>query len=301
MRQADLLSEDLPVSAPTLENGASKKASRYVGEFVLDASLLDGLKDYFSQKSALPLITGQLPPKAMPGLIVDNVLSAPLCRTLLNQIPDKAWVPVGGDGIQAHYRAGDPVGSWRASCFSTALAQALWGRICPLLAPVMDFSCTPTAPTDEHALWRPLGLNPLMRFIRYQAGGLLVPHYDGPFIWDQNKRTLMSVVIYLDDASQEITCLEGQGKDDSAVELDANTGKTRFLWDALESAPASQRDFSDWTRLSLPQEIRQQVQPQVGRTIVFNHLLLHDSEPLRAACRKTVLRTDIAFEKVQEQ
>ncbi|MCW3098248.1 MAG: hypothetical protein JWL77_3866 [Chthonomonadaceae bacterium] len=54
-------------------------------------------------------------------------------------------------------------------------------------------------PTDWDGthVWRAVGINPLLRLIWYRHGGALIPHYDAPFVYHEGKRTLASVILYL--------------------------------------------------------------------------------------------------------
>jgi hypothetical protein len=70
-------------------------------------------------------------------------------------------------------------GPQRATAWSTDLARALWQRLAPVVPSVrfLDQHC----PTDafathdrpSHRSWRVVGLSPLLRFMRYDPGGIL--------------------------------------------------------------------------------------------------------------------------------
>ena len=80
----------------------------------------------------------------------------------------------------------------------------------------MGFTATALAGTP---VWRPVGINPVFRVMRYQEGGWLVPHYDGPFVMDARRQTGMTVVLYLEESP-------GGG------------GQLRFLKDDQQDLPA---------------------------------------------------------------
>jgi hypothetical protein len=203
----------------------------------------------------------------------------------------QSWLPVGQNGILSDYRPGNTVGSWRASAYHPLLASALWRRIRGTLSEVRDFSLGETD-WDNHALWRAIGVNPLLRFIRYDSGGLLVPHYDAPYIVDDQQRTLVTVILYLHQ--------EGSG------------GATRFILDPHKYMPLGDHNYSDWTRLAHSDEIAATLPSLPGSALLFDHRVLHDSEPVQevqdkdldraqesgGAC-KIVLRTDIMYLKEQ--
>ena len=197
---------------------------------------------------------------------------------LLNRLGDVDWLPVGVNGMQGTYTAGDRIGSWRASLWSPAYAQALWERVNALL-PVETFD--EAYPTDhEGHQWTPVGISPLLRFIRYTDDGALVEHYDAPFITDESTRTLKSVVLYLHhDAT-----LSG--------------GQTRFLTDPQAGLPVSQMNFADGGVLPAiagPERVRAAVDPVAGTGLIFPHRIRHDSAPTAGAGEKIIVRTDLIY------
>jgi len=55
---------------------------------------------------------------------------------------------------------------------------------------------------DYH--WKPIGVSPMFRFMRYGKDGQHYAHYDSAYIYpNENKRTLLSMVIYLTDHNVE--------------------------------------------------------------------------------------------------
>lgn len=206
--------------------------------------------------------------------LLRGLLSPGECAALAGAVPPAAWVPVGVDGMRPGFDpATDPVGSWRATALSDSVAVALWQRIATLTPTHAD---TSWATDHEGASWRAVGVNPLLRFIRYTDGGRLIPHYDAPFAADERTRTLQSLVIYLGST--------------------ASGGRTRFLRDPQLALPFADRDHADWPREARPDEIRSHVEPEHGAGLLFPHRLLHDSEPVRGGA-KLLLRTDIVYRR----
>ena len=265
------------------------------------------------------------------GVIARELLLATEVDAILAELDRQRWQPVGLDGIAEHYQEGvTVVGSWRATVDSAAFADILWQRLAPAGGAVVDFSGFNTVDSDGHALWRAVGLNPRLRCIRYETGGLLVPHYDAPFDYGDGRRTLRTVVLYLGRRDrhrglsvhwpswpglalspaarrqqQLVAWGEAAGARPSSSSAHhpfarkrAKGGATRFLRDPQSELPYAERDFSDWTRLAQPEEVLASVNGEAGDALIFNHRILHDSEPLTGAGSKTVLRTDIIFERV---
>lgn len=210
------------------------------------------------------------------GFEISDLLSDSERKELLGQANEHGWQAVGIDGIASHYREGDKIGSFRASSFSPEFAKVLWNRISPFLQnPKVISEDTPTD-WDGSYVWRPIGISPLFRFIKYTSGGLLVPHYDGPFIYPNDQRTLMSLVVYLNTEN-----IQG--------------GLTRFIKDPQLDKPLSQKDYSDWQRFATKEEVLFFIDPNPGSAIVFDHRILHDSSEITGAGEKVIIRSDIVF------
>lgn len=235
-----------------------------------------------------------LEPASSSIVMLERLLARSECVKLVRNIPETAWVPVGQDGIRANYKpAMSALGSFRASTYDETLANSLWNRVRPHLPDTRTFTRAANTDWDQHVTWRPVGVNPLLRFIRYEGECLLVGHYDAPYIWNERRRTLMSLVIYLEnrDLANPSGWWQESDKEEESV------GATRFLNDKQASLPFAQRDFSDWTRPTRPEDVEFVVKPELGKGLMFDHRLLHDAEKIPRRHRKIILRTDIIFEK----
>ncbi|KWU26440.1 2OG-Fe(II) oxygenase [Burkholderia cenocepacia] len=249
--------------------------SRFVGEFALAQAVTDALRGGPIAQRVLPC-SDECSALCLSGPLLTSGEGALLERELDKQV----WVTVGTDGVLANYTAGQPAGSLRASAYCPELADELWRRLKPALPGQRALTALASTDWDRHPRWRPVGVNPLMRFIRYLPGHQLVAHYDAPYVFDERRRTLMSLVIYLSDAP---CASEG--------------GATRMLHDTQHTSTHETRDFSDWRRCAVPSEVARVFRPHAGGALVFDHRLLHDGEPLSGQARKTILRTDVVFEK----
>ncbi len=221
-----------------------------------------------------------LPQVDASALVAQQLLKDSELALLREHIMRLQWQPVGVSGIASEYQSGDHVGSWRASIYQEVLAQAIWHRLAPCLPQLRAFDEHARTDWDHHELWRPIGLNPLLRLIRYRDAGLLVPHYDAPYIQSEAVRTLTTLVVYL------------------ACDPDVIGGQTRFIRDAQMGLPHDQRDYADWTRAAQSDEIIASVAPVPGSGLVFDHRILHDSAPLSAPVgSKIIMRTDVLYER----
>jgi len=141
-----------------------------------------------------------------------------------------------------------------------------WGLIhqtgarAPDAAGQVDFDQLP-----QHAdvgEWRIDGLNPRMRFCRYEKGGHFAPHYDGVYVADMYRRSFYTVNIYLNE--------EFQG------------GNTNFL--AAHYKTLDER------------VITEAVVPRTGLALVFWHPILHEGDQVISGT-KYIMRTDVVYRK----
>lgn len=206
----------------------------------------------------------------------NQILTKQECTELVALINTHKLVPTGKDGYTNSYQTGREASSWRLSVFNQSLADILWWRIKEFIPAIRIMQ--PHDKTDfyPHEVWTPVGLSPLIRFIKYLEGGELIPHYDAPFAYSDTQKTLMSVVIYL---------------------TTNKSGATRIIIDPQDRKPFAQRSFQDWLRPASNQEVEQSFLPQEGSGIIFDHRTLHDAEAVAPGEVKIILRTDIVFVK----
>jgi hypothetical protein len=247
-----------------------------INPIVLSDSLLERLEGASDPRATTEGVAGDR------AQLVSGIFSEAEVEEILAELDEQAWQPVGLDGIAAHYREGvDSVGSWRATIESERLAVLAYLRLPEQFLEEQSFASSNRVDHDGHDRWRPLGLNPRLRCIRYESGGLLVPHYDAPFDYgDGRRRTLQTMVLYL------------------GCRGEVSGGATRFLHDASEFLSYDARDFSDWTRLAEEDDVLSGVNGVAGQALIFDHRILHDSEPLAGEGTKTIIRTDIVFERI---
>lgn len=254
---------------------------RFVNPVTMPAPVIDPIKSArpISASARTPLHRQPLLQFGSSAFVVDELLDPHECQSLLNALGDSDWTPVGRNGMLANFDPQtDVVGSWRASLFSEEFAHALFNRLAPLLAVRVMEEDTPTDWNGD-AVWRAVGVNPLMRFIRYTDNGLLVPHYDAPYNYHSGKRTLMSLVVYLTDGTP------GTG------------GETRFIADPQTRLPLKDRKYADWNREATTEEVLLEIVPRSGSSLVFDHRILHDSARITAGAHKVIMRTDVVFER----
>eukprot|EP00986_Skeletonema_menzelii_P005624 scaffold2086_cov149-Skeletonema_menzelii.AAC.21 len=140
----------------------------------------------------------------------------------------------------------------------TQTTQKLWRRLKTIIQPHIS-----TFIENAHC-GKPIGLNPRLRVLRYDAldNDVFEPHFDATTRVNEST-SLLTVLIYLND---------GGGKDFDGGEtcfLDSKSMK-------LNGASAT-------------------VTPSAGDVVVFEHDLFHSSAPLKFGT-KYILRTDVLFQ-----
>ena len=247
-----------------------------VNSFTLDEDLQSLLVQDGNWEFVWPYLERPGPINQESFLKISNLMPQGIAALLRMVLQTHQWLAVGLDGFAD--KPVEQVGNYRLSNYNQALADVLWSRVKPLMPSlrVMDAH----TPTDHngHAMWKPVGVSPLFRFIRYKEGGQLVAHYDATYAESDTRRTLMSMVIYLT-------------KNDR--------GATRFLKDPQAGKRMDEMDFSDWDRAGDEDEVILRSNPEIGTAIIFDHRMLHDGEPLDDGDpEKIIIRTDIMFERV---
>lgn len=214
---------------------------------------------------------------------IRNVLTHADCTRLIEAMAASGRAePVGVTGVRDSYG----IGSVRATAWSPELARALWTRLRPAVPAVRFLHAkTPTegfatSTRSGHRSWRVVGLSPVLRFMRYDAGGKHLCHYDAGFDYGDGRRTLFSVVFYLTDAPE--------------------SGATRFVRDGQESRELRDRDFSDWSRETRDDEVIASVHPARGDVLVFDHRLCHDVQRWDGPGARVIVRGDVVYEVIPD-
>jgi len=210
-----------------------------------------------------------------------NVFETHKLIGLMNASPNFEKVSVQGRKDVLSYE----VGSNRTSIWSTKLAQELWPKIrfhLPVVRRFNNYSRTDWLSKQDRSkgivtYWKPVGLTPLARFMKYSDGGKHYAHYDAPFIYKDPKfRTLQSVVIYLTTHT--------------------NSGATRFIEDKQNNNQMFDRNYSDWIREVEPKEVKLEVHPEAGSILIFDHQMCHDVQEYKGKDPRVIIRMDVLYE-----
>ena len=207
---------------------------------------------------------------------INDFLSEQEINAWINFIQSQNRIPVGLDGIKDNYRPGDIIGNYRLSIFNERLVDLWWKRIAHMFGSIWvnNNQIDESSNDNTKALYKPVGINPLLRIIEYKQSGQLISHYDAPYIYNDKKQTLKSFIIYL---------------------TSNKTGSTQFIWDDQQHIPNHLKDFSDRENINSYEEM--EFFPVAGNALVFDHRILHRVLPTSEL--KIIIRTDIIYEKVE--
>lgn len=172
-------------------------------------------------------------------------------------------------------------GSDRVSWYNVQLADLLFTRLNGIVDKLI-VSDTHIIPGEDNAIYRAVGINPLMRFIGYNNGGMLVPHYDYPFVENCDTLSLYTLVIYL---------------------TDNETGATRFIKELNANRGKSLEDFTydeacDFNQFNTDDCFIIKNKPKKLLAVLFPHYMLHDCEKVMGE-HKLIIRTDVMYEKIK--
>lgn len=177
----------------------------------------------------------------------------------------------------------DRVGSMRTSGWSEKISNQIWEQIKDYTE-IINTTNNDFYPSDWHQgnvsrVWRPIGISPLLRYMRYENGGQHYCHYDASYIYEDNRiRTLKSIVIYLSTHEE--------------------SGFTRFIEDGQSQIPVYDRNHEDWIREVKENEVTVSIKPIKGNILLFPHRLAHDVQPYYGIEPRIIIRGDIIYEAI---
>lgn len=215
------------------------------------------------------------PGSALDSRVVwlDGVLSAEECAALTVAVDKSSsltfWNPDASAEARA-FRNADTV-----EMNNPSLAEALWARVCsPLSSAILPISFTQDEDRELEGMWAPAALNHDLLIAKYPPGGSFAPHTDGRTTHDFNRRSFLSVIIFLNDI--------------------AAGGGTRFYKDEVLSRLLLD-SAGRWT--GAPSDETLLVSPVRGRILVFDQDLVHEGVPPSDPHNKYIIRSDVMFQR----
>jgi len=231
------------------------------------------------------------------ALLIHNILTPAECNHLLEaamSTTDNQWeqamINIGGgrQRIETDIR-----NCGRIIWDDTTLAKQLLDRIRPLLpAEIVTLKqradITGNGPVKRKETWRISRLNERLRFLKYTHGMYFREHCDGSYVTPDGKEiSYLTIHVYLngdvtnieDDATEHIKQQKAKVPID---ELPLQGGATRFF------EPRAMMRYFD-------------VLPETGACLVFQHRgLVHSGEDVLQGTKYT-LRTDVMYEKIDQE
>ncbi|TID26965.1 oxidoreductase domain-containing protein [Venturia nashicola] len=240
-------------------------------------------KDLAPRISKIDFAETELPEYAgLYAIVIDNIFTIQECEELVclaeAQTNGKGWeramVNIGG-GRQAMYEDTRKCG--RIIFDSPELASRMWERVAPLIPEILRLEGEPQVmgwgPVKRGEVWKCVGLNERLRFLKYVGGEFFKAHCDGCYEAPTKERSYYTLHLYLNDTEHQPSHSESNSEP-------LVGGATTFFGDTMR------------TRLD--------VEPKIGRVLVFQQRgLLHAGDDVVSGVKLT-LRTDVMYEKSGE-
>ncbi|OCK88254.1 uncharacterized protein K441DRAFT_669401 [Cenococcum geophilum 1.58] len=211
------------------------------------------------------------------AVILDNALSPEECNMLVAAAEsttggkwERAMVNVGG-GRQRLDEGTRNCG--RIIWDSPEIVAKIWARVGASVPELQRLEKWPkvtgNGPTRRNEVWNLTRCNERMRFLKYSKGEYFKPHCDGNYETpDRKERSYFTLHLYLNDAMPD------------------PKGET------LKGGATTFHSYNMTKRLD--------VEPKIGRVLVFQHaFLLHSGDDVQKGTKLT-LRTDIMFAKEEK-
>ncbi|KAL8645693.1 MAG: hypothetical protein Q9226_007187 [Calogaya cf. arnoldii] len=211
--------------------------------------------------------------------ILDNAFSREECDALIRAAEattagqwEQAMINIGGGKQMLIPDARD---CGRIIWDDKDIVARIWARVkdsVPEIALLNNMPhVTGNGPAKRKEVLHMTRLNERMRFLKYTSGQYFRPHCDGTFVTpDGSERSQYTLHLYLNDS------------DDATSGAQMEGGATRF-----HSVSSDESKYMD-------------VEPRVGRVLIFQHRgLLHSGDDVRNGTKYT-LRTDLMYQKLDE-
>jgi len=234
---------------------------------------MNGLKSIMRSCDARSVTRKWLPQDGVDCFVVDDVLSGEECGFLVEKA-EKLGFSFWDERIEKKtaFRNADTV-----EVVQDELAEFLWGRLkgcCDEVVVADEDEEHERWQRDLIGEWEPCGTNRNILFARYRQGGHFAPHTDGFSIESCDKRSMYSIVLFLND------CKEGGG--------------TRFF----EQEQKEQLVLDDAGRFVGTEDLTKFcIEPKAGRAVIFFHNIVHQGVPVGVGSEKYIIRSDVMFRR----
>lgn len=159
----------------------------------------------------------------------------------------------------------------------TQFASVLYSRIERFLSNDPKLSSLRPCGFGTSGTWIPHKINSCFRYNQYVGPSIgFVPHRDATYIEDENSRSILTLLIYLNDDFQkgETIFLKSHNR----------RNKNQLVSDELENG------FHE----------RYRFEPKTGSILIFNHNIIHLGDEILPGDIKYLIRTDLVFKRVEK-
>lgn len=209
----------------------------------------------------------------IPYLIMNyqKLIHPDTCNALIDDFETQTHYNVGVNGFSND----DEIGSVRAMAWSPELAIKL-NEIFAFIIPKTLSDENHSFPFESRGkTYTYLGSTPWLRFMKYVNGGMHTPHYDCPFVNDDEKYlTLYSWVMFLNTPN-------GVGGNFQFIDDEQQYKSSPMLWDMKD-------------HLFMSDKVLHNIQPEEGSILIFPHWLCHQVEKF-IGDKRYIIRGDIAY------
>lgn len=162
------------------------------------------------------------------------------------------------------------IGSIRSSTLEKEFSKILYEKLRYLIP--RYYVTKEDIPSDikEGEVWEFVGVSEYFRYITYHKDWWLVPHYDSPYVYNDNYKTLQTVVVSLTDTDCD----------------------TEFIKPEIQN-----EKYNDYDSLFEEKDICQKINHEIGDISIFPHRLLHQVSKNKEGMKR-VIRTDLIYKKI---
>uniref|UniRef100_A0A7S3W6W1 Fe2OG dioxygenase domain-containing protein n=1 Tax=Strombidinopsis acuminata TaxID=141414 RepID=A0A7S3W6W1_9SPIT len=219
-----------------------------------------------------PCLSLELAQFGVDGWVIDHLLSPAECGRIVRACTATGfsfWDPEGRCDASTYLRTCDTL-----EFDGEDLCDEIWRRLKPFLPEQSKLNESDERwQHDLNGNWESRGLNTHLLVNRYMSGGHFAPHADGSVQLSFDRRSLYTVLIYLND------CDDG--------------GQTQLI-KGEQSASTVEVDSKG---VAKPETVVYAVKPQTGRCLVYWHQTLHAGAPVGEKVTKFTMRTDVMYER----
>ena len=203
-------------------------------------------------------------------ICIDNLILNP--QAILHALESLIYKPVASDGYAAKWTDDQEKVSGRVSSYDIAFAEKLSQEIKKVLpTDILTRNCNNLSVSAQKKNYEYAGINPYIRFIKYENNRKLNHHYDKHAHFNENVQTMMTCLIYL---------------------TLSKTGQTVFLKDDKKSIEEKNKGASQGEKESILV-----INPKPGRILFFDQYLLHTTSNLVDE-EKSLILTDMIMQAV---